>query len=135
MTHPESAASDARAATPASLAPELRTAVIEAAKSIRAHYSEGLTDPHSPGRCARLFQKIIGKNRRRRGAPRKDEVTLALWWEHNGVSRPEIYSRLGKQTRPEQAGLREAMRQRRKRRREQIERARGEEAHKSTQKS
>jgi hypothetical protein len=131
MTHSESAAPGTREGTP----PPLRTAVIEAAKSIRSQYPDGLADPHSPGRCARLFLKIIGKKRRRRGAPRKDEVTLALWWEHNGASHKEIYSRLGKQTRPEQAGLREAMRQRRKRRRAQIERARRKEAHKSTQKS
>jgi hypothetical protein len=51
------------------------------------------------------------------GRPRRADVTEALHLEAAGVSRKEIYRRLGKATHNEQHALREAMRQRKARRR------------------
>jgi hypothetical protein len=51
------------------------------------------------------------------GRPRRQDVTEALQLEAAGVSRKEIYRRLGKGARDEQHALREAMRQRRARKR------------------
>jgi len=51
------------------------------------------------------------------GRPRRQDVTQAVQLEATGVSRKEIYRRLGKSTRDEQHALREAMRQRRARNR------------------
>jgi hypothetical protein len=49
------------------------------------------------------------------GRPCRTDVTQALQFEGEGVSRTEIYHRLGKATREEQHALREAMRQRKAR--------------------
>jgi hypothetical protein len=51
----------------------------------------------------------------RPGRPCRTDVTQALQFEGEGVSRKEIYRRLGKATREEQHALREAMRQRKAR--------------------
>jgi hypothetical protein len=51
------------------------------------------------------------------GRPRREDVTQAMRLEADGVSRKEIYRRLGKTTHEQQHALREAMRQRRARRR------------------
>jgi hypothetical protein len=52
-----------------------------------------------------------------RGRKRSADVTLALDFEDAGVSRKDIYARLGKATPSEQHALREAMRQRKRRQR------------------
>jgi hypothetical protein len=49
------------------------------------------------------------------GRPWREDVTQAMRLESDGVTRREIYRRLGKATRDEQHALREAMRQRRAR--------------------
>jgi hypothetical protein len=49
------------------------------------------------------------------GRPRREDVTQAMRLEAGGITRREIYCRLGKATRDEQHALREAMRQRRAR--------------------
>jgi hypothetical protein len=51
------------------------------------------------------------------GRPCRDDVTEAMRMEADGVTRGEIYGRLGKTTRDQQHALREAMRQRRARKR------------------
>ena len=50
-----------------------------------------------------------------KGRPPRSDVTQALQLEREGISRREIYCRLGKATRDEQHALREAMRQRKSR--------------------
>jgi hypothetical protein len=51
------------------------------------------------------------------GRPCREDVTEATRLEADGVTRGEIYRRLGKVTREQQHALREAMRQRRARKR------------------
>ena len=53
----------------------------------------------------------------RRGRPRRADVTEALRLEADGVPRKEIYRLLNKNTRDQQHALREAMRQRKARKR------------------
>ena len=53
----------------------------------------------------------------RPGRPQRADVTEALRLEAEGVARKAIYCRLGKATRDEQHALREAMRQRKARKR------------------
>jgi hypothetical protein len=60
-----------------------------------------------------LAKKLRGG--RRPGRPRYKDITEAMRMEAAGVSRKEIYRRLGKATPLAQHALKEAMRQRRRR--------------------
>lgn len=65
------------------------------------------------------FGRRIGRGRRP-GRPPRADVSEALRLEACGVSRKEIYRRLGKVTRDEQHAMREAMRLRRYRARRKL---------------
>jgi len=62
-----------------------------------------------------LFLDHFGLKAKMRGRPPKDEITVALQLEEQGVSRQKIYQQLGKSDRDSKTALREAMRQRKAR--------------------
>lgn len=63
------------------------------------------------------LRKALPPPPRSAGRPRRDDVTEAIELESQGMSRKEIYRRLGKATHDAQHALREAMRQRKARKR------------------
>lgn len=63
-------------------------------------------------RTVTLFARVLLGRRRRPGRPRHADVTQAVRLEAQGVSRKEIYRRLGKRSHEEQHALKNAMRQR-----------------------
>ena len=88
---------------------DLTRALTQAARAIRKHYR--IISRSQADRAGKLFARALFP--RRAGRPRSRDVTRALEMEAQGISRKEIYVRLGRRTRLQQLTLREAMRQRR----------------------
>ena len=100
----------------------LRRRLLEVASSLRTEFSSLLQDPRAAKEAVQYFARLLRPNRKV-GRPKKVDVTEALRLEAEGVSRQQIYRRLGKNTRDEQHALREAMRMRkyRQRKRDKLE--------------
>jgi hypothetical protein len=113
-------ASCSPACKPELLPAPLQQALLEAARCLRKHYA--ILDRDAADRAAHFFARALFP--RRVGRPKRLDVTLALKWEAEGLSRKEIYRRLGKHTGAAQRLLCEAMRQRRLRRRQRRDRPR-----------